>query len=495
MTIRPRSPLRLALALALAPLPAAAAVPQVYLVQTSGWMLPFFTEPTAATLRALLVELVGATRDGGRVVVADFNQNKQIPGRTSPGVEFDGFYDPAAITAAVARLTPRRQPNGTYTDADFNGALVATITDILKNQSGIVWMITNNKNSKNNSQAIAGNTRDFAERLNNTDALANLVAYPIRLPAETREFKEKGLIIYGIAYGDEAASALRAETRDPAIRQLFPDPAMQLKPLDRAAFTFTPQATTTPGLTATIAPDGTLLIDAIPGAKSSLIDITGTITSNYYPQTIQSALMSARWTALDGIPVPQDADNMIASLDPAEIHDLQPQQTLQDVHLRLAFPALPRPSGLAGLLQPPVAMTGTVAIELTHLKLGLEPGFSDKLAQIAALDQLPSVFSNYLTTTTSETIVPLRFQVRFSSLPLILALSAAALAALLATAAILLRRTRAYAVDLGGQTVRVRARPFERLSLTNVRGQPFQIRGTVFGRAQVTPLPQQTKRG
>ena len=457
------------------------AVPQVYLVQTSGWMLPFYTEPTAASFRGLLSGLVDATQNGGRVVVADFNQDKQVPGRSSPGVEFDGAYNRSAVTAAVAHLMLRKQPNGSLTDADFNGALVGAVTNLLKGQSGIIWMVTNNKNSRNNSQLISENTRDFAERLNNTGALNDLVAYPIRLST--------GLIIYGIAYGPEAASALRDETRGTPLRQLFPDPAMQLKPLDQATVVFTPTATSTPGLTVAYE-DGTLLLDGVPGGRESEFEITGTLTSRYYPQVIQSAQLTTRWTSLGGIDVPEDAANMRGSVVPAEIHDLQPQQSLADIHLRLRFPELSRQGGLAGLLQSPVLEQGTILIQLTGLQLRLQDGFSEKLAQIAAMDQLPSVFSNYLTTTSSETQLPIRVQVRFSTLPLILAVAGAALSlTLLAAAGIFARRSREHSVSLGGQIRRVRARPFETVRLTNGQGKQFNVRGTLVGRPRVTEVP------
>ncbi len=465
---------------------ARAGVPSVYLVQNSGWMEPFYVEPTAPRFRALLARLIEASQDGGGVTVADFNQDGQLPDRHSPHVLYQGPYAAAAVQDALGRLDLPRQRNGRLTDADFNGALVHAVTDLLRNRSGIIWLVTNNKNSPNNSQQVTQNTHDFASRLSNTAALAGIVAYPIRIPAQGREYAEKGLIIYGIAYGDEAAAALRAQVHGPGLSQLFADPAMQLKPLDRTPLVFTPTGTATPDIAASRTPDGSVVIDGVPGGRASTIDLTGSLTSQYYPQVIDEARITAGFRSLDGSRLP--TGDLQGSVEPAVLHRLAPTDTLQDVHIRLTVPDVPRQGGLAGLFQKQVVLDGVVTIALTDLRLVMQDGFADKMAQITALDQLPSVFSDYRHVSAAETRVPVRLVVRFSSLPLILALLVLALALLLLVAAVLLRRDREHMLTIGGQTRRVRVRPFETRQVSAPDGRPFKVRGTLFGRAQVKPV-------
>lgn len=470
---------------------ARAGVPSVYLVQNSGWMEPYYVEPAAPQFRALLARLIAVSQDDAGVVVADFNQDGQLADRHSPHVIYQGAYDGPRIQEKLNQLDLPRQRNGHLTDADFNGALVHAVTDVLGNRSGIIWLVTNNKNSPNNSSQVNQNTRDFALRLSNTAALADIVAYPIRMPAHSSAHDEKGLIIYGIAYGDEAAAALRAKVHAPGLTQMFPDPAMQLKPLDRASVVFTPAGTSTAGVAASRAQDGTVVVSGVPGEQASTVEITGSLTSQYYPQVIEAAQLTAGWRSLDGAPMPDQADGLPGSVDPPEVHGLGPGGTLQGVRIRLAVPGVPRQGGVAGLFQKEVVLDGVVAIGLTGLHLGLQEGFADKMAQIAALDQLPSVFSSYQAVTAAETTMPVRLVVRFSPVPLILAISASALALLaLAAAAVMVRRDREHVLAIGGQTRRVRVRPFETRQVSSADGRLFKVRGTVFGRARVAAVSQ-----
>jgi hypothetical protein len=58
------------------------AVPQVVLVQNSGWMEPFYTDPSSQ-FKPLVAELVGAVASNGDpLVLASFNQS--LPGRSRP---------------------------------------------------------------------------------------------------------------------------------------------------------------------------------------------------------------------------------------------------------------------------------------------------------------------------------------------------------------------------------------------------------------------------
>lgn len=67
-----------------APLWAASSVPQVFLVQNSGWMLPFYDDP-GSRLKDIVAELSDRVRKygGEQQVVASFNQTW---GKTSPPV-------------------------------------------------------------------------------------------------------------------------------------------------------------------------------------------------------------------------------------------------------------------------------------------------------------------------------------------------------------------------------------------------------------------------
>ena len=191
-------------AIALLAPPARAAVPSLYLVQTSGWMEPFFTD-RASPFKPLLQALIDASHTG-RTLVADFNQDGQVPGHRSPEVLYDGPFAPGPVNAAVGALALAARPGGRLADADFDGALARALDTVLDGKPGIVWVVTNNKNSRNNSSEIDRNTRDFAEMIRSSPYLPYVVAYPVRMPVTGRQYTERGLIIYAIAYGEDAAA-------------------------------------------------------------------------------------------------------------------------------------------------------------------------------------------------------------------------------------------------------------------------------------------------
>ena len=470
----------LALCGLLAPGWADAQVSSVYLVQNSGWMEPFYADP-AVPFRPLLNALVAASNAGGEVVIADFDQDGQLPDRHSPHVLYRGPDDAGRIAGAIAALDLPTQPDGRLTDADFDGALVRGIDTVLDRHPGIIWLVTNNRNSPNNSQRVDENTRDFARRLGSSPALPVIVSYPVRMPARGRLYAATGLIVYGIAYGDQAGTELRRLTRAPGLTRLFSDPAVQLKPLDQAPLRFTPKASDTPGLAVSRLADGALRIDGVPGNRASDVEITGTLRSDYYPHVIDQAQVSLRWESLDGVPGQPPLPLLAGSIEPSALRAVAPGD-VRDVRLRLEVPRIERAPGLAGWLQKDVTLRGTVAIGLSGLSLSLQDGFTAKMAQIAALDQLPGVFFDNRSVRAASAVLPVTLVVRFSAVPLILALlSLAGLLGLLALLLVLLRREREHAVSLGGQVRRVRLRAFQTKLVALPGNRTFAVRGRLLG--------------
>jgi hypothetical protein len=456
--------------------PAHAQVTSAYLIQDSGWMEPFYTDPNSQ-FRPLVAALIAASDAGGDTVVARFDQDGQVAGRRSPDVLYRGPDNASAVARAVAQIQPAQQPNGHLADADFDGALVRGIDGLLGGHPGIVWMITNNRNSPGNSQRVDENTRDFAARLGNSAALPAIVSYPVRMPVQGRLYAANGLIVYGIAYGAQAAAALDRITHAPAMQHLFADPAVQLKPLDQARLSFTPERADTPGLTASRTPDGGLLFDGVPGGSASTVTITGSLRSDYYPHVIDRAHLSLRWSG---------APTLSGSIAPDTLTSVAPGQAVPGVRITLAVPRIDRAPGIAGWLQKDVIAHGTLSIDLSGLGLSLSPGFTDKMAQIAALDQLPSVFFADRGVTRASVSLPVTLIVRFSAWPLILALlSLSVLLALLTILLILLTRPREHSITLAGQVRRVRLRPFETRTLALPGGRTYVLRGRAFGAPRI----------
>jgi hypothetical protein len=461
--------------------PCLAAVPAVYLLQNSGWMEPFFNDPNSQ-FKPLLENLIEATRTGGSIVVASFNQDGQLPNRHSPEVLLNGAYDAAAVAQALHALDLPVRPGGRLTDADFNGALTAGVNQLLAGRSGIIWLVTNNKNSPNNSQDVARNTRAFAEALRSSPLLPFVVAYPLRMQVKGRLYSETGLIIYGIAYGDEAVPELRAMIHGPSLGQLFSDPPIQLKGLDRAPLVFTPQTVAPATVTAIPVEGGGMVIRDVPSGGATL-RITGTLRSDYYPEVIDQAHATLRWAQFEsasGTSAPSAAPQ--AAIEPDTLRRLAPRDVLQDVTLTVTLPDLPRPPGIEGLFADSATFTGVMEIALDGLTLSLQDDFQRKIGQVTALDQLPDVFFDYRRLSAATTQLPIRIEIRYSMAPLVSALGGAfALLAAMLGLGYLLRRTREFAVPVNGRTQRFRLRPFQQQDVQLPGGRVMRISGTVFG--------------
>ncbi len=452
---------------------AQAAVPSVYLVQNSGWMEPFFTD-RASPFKPLLRALVDASQTG-RTIVATFNQDGQVPGHRSPEVAFDGPYEAAAVQAAVDGLGLAQRPGGRLADADFNGALVRTLDEVLGGTSGIVWVLTNNKNSRNNSPEIDRNTRDFAELVRNSPYLPYVAAYPVRMPVTGRLYTERGLIIYAIAYGDEAAAALPGVLDRAAMRALFTDPPVRLKHLDEAPLVFS-AASANAGVTAE--PGGGVLLQGVPAAGGE-VRVVGSLRSDYYPQSIVSADMALAWSALDGVP---DPAALPARVEPPKLAGLAAGGRQGNVTLLLHLPPVARPPGLAGLFAQSKVLRGSLRLQLTNVSMALVDGFKTRMADIAALDQLPDVFADYQRVSTATATIPVTLAVYFSPWPLILALASAGLVVVgVPLLALVALRPRRYGVTVDGRRQTVALRPFQSQRFALRSGQALVVTGRLFG--------------
>ena len=452
---------------------ARAAVPSLYLVQTSGWMEPFFTD-RASPFKPLLQALIDASHTG-RTLVADFNQDGQVPGHRSPEVLYDGPFAPGPVNAAVGALALAVRPGGRLADADFDGALARALDTILDGKPGIVWVVTNNKNSRNNSPEIDRNTRGFAEMIRSSPYLPYVVAYPVRMPVTGRQYTERGLIIYAIAYGEDAAAELAQVVDSPPMRALFTDPPFKLKHLDEAPLVFRPD--TQDG--ASSLPGGGLLIQGVPPDGQGTVRVTGALRSEYYPQTIVSADVSLAWAALDGV---ADPAALPAAVEPPVLSGLASGAQQGGITLVLHTPVVERPPGLAGLFAQSRLLNGRLQLRLANLQMALGADFRAKMGEIAGLDQLPDVFADYQRVTAATAAIPVTLVMQFSPVPLIGALALAALvAAAVVGALVLATRPRRYDVLVEGRKRPFLLRPMQSQTVALADGSRLVVTGRLLG--------------
>lgn len=471
-------------------------VRQVYLVQNSGWMEPYYLDP-ASQFIALSESLVSATQlEGVDITIASFNQDGQIPGRRSPETVYSGPYAETRVRTAISQIKLPRRPNGRYADADFLGALKATIGELLQGGEGIIWMLSNNKNSPNNDQNVGANTRGFYELLKGSDFVTRMVAFPLRMPVSGPNFSEKGFIVYGIAYGQRAAQALDVLTaRDTPLRQLFSDPPIFLKPLEPQTLELELSPQITAGDAAISMQDGVIIIDGLRGEQPARAEFGARLRNVAYPKKIVSAEVRTTWSdSSEGQGVTTAPGPMIRNLGSGAISE--------PLNLALVIPPVTRPGGVAGLLQTETLVDGYLDITLAELSFDLDDSFIKKASAVFGGEmmgegqrafieqQLPSIFFDFRSVDTAVTRVPVRLLVRFATWPLYVGgLAIVLVVAALAFLPILLFKARAYVVNVGGTSQKLFLKPGQQLEVAGADGGRHLVPGRVFGPPIVARLP------
>lgn len=452
---------------------------QVLLIQNSGWMEPFFEDPNSQFIPLLQAFASATAAWGGDYYVATFNQDGQLPGQSSPNVLYGGQALPNEVSAAVSRINLPRRPDGKYTDADFKNGLLGAIANVLGNAPGVIWMVTNNKNSPDNSQQVISNTRGFFEKLRGSNSIARIVSFPLRMPVRGKKYAEGGLIIYGIAFGDEGAATLARLEVSQAVRNLIVDPAVLLKPLHQAPLIFIPRSMEPEGAKAEFS-DGMLRIWGLPGDSAQEIIVRGDIVSGYYPHVIRTAVLSGQWSAIQG------AENLFdgakVAILPGTLENVMPAVPYGGVELRFSVPAVPRPSGIEGLFKSSRQIVGAVQMDLRALRLEFAPAFVAKISAVTAMDQLPELFFDHQKISHATAVIPVGVKLSYSALPMIAALVALAVLGGGGLGAFLAFQPRSYPVNVNGRTLHARLRPFQSTELQEpISGQRVQVTRTGFG--------------
>ena len=403
------------------------ATPHVFLVQNSGWMEPFYGDPSSP-FKPLVTELaLAVARPGDALVLAAFNQSQ--PNAPSPRALVSTEVDKGtrtAVTRALSNLETARKPGGALADTDLGEAVSAAMTQALGGRDGIVWLVTNNRNSPNNDQATAQRNREFYQLIHSGDKIRTALAFPLRMPVKGAHYSANGLMVYAFAIGAGGARALDGLLAAGAVRKIITEPPARLKPLDRDTVRLVPRKVeNAPGVTFAMGQDGLLRADVAPNANSPTAKIGWNLENTMYPYTIVSANLSAR-SKLGG-------ENRTVTLGSTRIAALAPNkpQPLGST-LQLPVAQLPGKWSMEALKSAGSAyvLPGTIEVHLADQKLALSNGFRQRMTELFPGDPLPDIFTPPAQVQASTAVLPIEVRVHYGSGPLLAA--GAGLLALLA---------------------------------------------------------------
>jgi len=484
------SPLRLLVALCVllcAPVfsRTAWAVPQVVLVQNSGWMEPFYADPQSPFKPLVAALADSVAQPGDALVLAAFNQS--LPGAPSPrGLvsEQAGKATGQHVRAALAGLDTARKPGGALADTDLGEAVNAAVTGVLGGRAGIVWLVTNNRNSPNNDQATAARNREFYALIHGGDAIRTALAFPLRMPVTGQHYRANGLMIYAFAVGEGGARALDALLASGRLGRVITEPPARLKPLDRDTVRLVPRRVDdgsnagSSGVSFSMEANGHLHADVAPDAQSPSAHIAWQLENTIYPYTIVSATLGAR-SRLGG----EDRPIRLARTDVTRLAPGKAEPLASTLQLPVA--QLPGKWSLAALQSAGSAwvLPGTIELRLSGQRLELSQAFRERMAALFPGDPLPDIFTPPADIQASTAVLPLEVSVHYGSGPLIALLAGAlALVAAGAGAAYAYTRPRRVQLTVEDETRTVHTRAGASQPIYDKAGnQVARLKTTLFG--------------
>lgn len=477
---------RIASALALTALgwvtPAAAAgIQQAFLVQNSGWMEPFYTDPTSQ-LKPLVAAVAGAaTNPEDTVFTMAFSQSSGS--HVSPEL-LARSHGATEMARLLAPLTLARKGGGSaLADTDFKEAITKTITGPFKAESGILWIFTNNKNSPNNDVRTAERNRDFYRLLHLEPTITKTLVFPLKMPVHGKLYAAQGLMVYALAYGQPAAAALDRIMAEGRLSKVLTNAPARLKPVDKNAARLLPERVrNAPNVRASLASDQTTLVLDVEAANLvPTVTLQASLENLFYPYVIRTAKVQAA--------LGLGAERTSVAVTPAAIEGLEPgaRQSVE-VSFTLPMAHVPSPWSAQALaaMGKQIQLPLVVEMALTDQQLAPSATFTSQLRELFPGDPISEIFTPPDSVRTSQTKVPLLVRIQYPLAPVLALMGGVLLlAGGLFTGLLLARSSKRYEVMVDGVKRNFVLKPFSTLRIDDRDGNLVGELKRGLGRPQV----------
>lgn len=383
----------------------------IFLVQNSGWMEPFYVDNNSKFKSLVKVIIDRVSSNDSEVVVASFNQS--VGDNRSPLLVYQGKDKDKSIKAALNISLAKKTGGKAFADTDFKEAVTGAITQYSPSRPCILWIITNNKNSPGNSPETAAKNKEFYKWLQNEDNIKRIVAYTYPMPVKGSYYNANGLMIYAMAYGKQANLVLEKliEAKIP-----FQDQPARLKPLNADAITFVPTSVADQGnFSASLASDrSTLVLSFDSSNRPEVAVINGVFRNDFYPYDILSAKVSLETTFIG------DSHNIQSLIQPQELVLVPAGKRSTPFLVKIGIPSLP------GIWSHPEIIfksgyqaRAMMVFKLTNQQLQLSPAFLKRMNELFPGDPLPEIFIPGESAKQSASVRPLLVKVAYPVWPLV----------------------------------------------------------------------------
>lgn len=456
-------------------------VTNIFLIQNSGWMEPFYVDPSSK-YKPLVNEIIKRVRQPGEeVVVASFNES--VGTNKSPMLHYRGNNDISIAQAVNAIPLAHKPGSSAYADTDFKEALVGSITEFTPGRPAILWIFTNNKNSPKNSPETAIKNKEFYAWLQNEPLIKRIVAYPYKLRVKGRHYQASGAMIYAVAYGDPADTLLQ---RMIEANRPFGEKPARLKPLNAEAITFVPNgAKNKDGLTVTLGQDRKTLILQFDGdSRTHIAELRGNFRNDFYPYDIQSAQVGFN------VRFKGNSQGVQADIHPTAIKKVSANGMSEDVRVRIAVPPLPSMWNPEIIFGSGHQVAGNLIFELNDQRLTISPAFVQRMSDLFPGDPLPDLFVPGESARSSLTTRPIVVSVNYPIWPLIVVAMASLLLLVggaYLTGAIL--RPKKFKITVDGMQKTYALKAFSSVVVQNDRSERVGLLKRGLGKPRVTLEP------
>lgn len=442
-------------------------VQHAFLIQNSGWMEPFYVDPSSQ-LKPLVAAVAGAsTTADDTVFTMAFSQSNG--GNVSPVLLAQG-QGAATVAGQLAPLKLARKGSGaTLADTDIQEAVIKTITGPFQSKPGILWIFTNNKNSPNNDSRTAERNRDFYRLLHLEPSITKTVVFPLKMPVQGKLYSAKGLMIYALAYGKPAAEALDRIMIEGRLSKVLTNAPARLKPVDQDAVRIVPEAVkNVANVRASLGADQrTIVLDVDAANLVPEVVLQASLQNLFYPYVIRSASVGAVLAA-GGTRTP-------VLVSPATVRGLQ-SGARQPVEVRFSLPMAQVPSPWSAqamaAMGKRVFLPMTVEIGLSGQQLALSDTFAAELQETFPGDPISEIFTPPESVRASTARVSLLVRIQYPLMPVLMLMGTLLVLVGGAGALFLVSgRSKRFELVVDGVRRQMLLKPFARLVVRDGEGQ------------------------
>jgi len=459
----------------------AAGIQQAFLVQNSGWMEPFYTDPISQFKPLVAAVARATTTPEDTVYTLAFSQSS---GSHKSPMLLSKSLGGADVAKSIASLAvARKSPGGGMADTDFKEAVTKAITGPFNAESGILWIFTNNKNSPNNDSQTADRNRDFYRLLHLEPSITKTLVFPLKMPVQGKLFKATGLMVYALAYGQPAAAALDRIMAEGRLSKVLTHEPARLKPVDQDAARLVPEGVkNSANVRVSLGTDQrTLILDVGADGLVPSVTLQASIENLLYPYVISKAEVEAALLVGDR--------RSAVKVTPSVIQDLRPgaKQSVE-VSFTLPMAQVPSPWSAQALaaMGKQVQLPLVIQMGLAGQQLAPSEAFTVQLRELFPGDPISEIFTPPESVRASQTRVPLLLRIQYPRTPVFAILGGILLLIVgIIAMLVVLRTDKRYEVMVDGVKRNYVLRPFTTISIKDSDGNPVGEIKRGFGRPQV----------